>query len=158
MKHTGCATKQWLLCLSCSVKVDGSIQEVELAKYIPYSVARKHPSNCFVGTYRAHLLPMIFWKVDLVKQYTKLHLHVVFCMIWCKVNAVVPLMLTKIDLKTTCISHECLQSGLVLQFSVAFSHDYTVKMIGCFNRRVVTLVADKLRRQWLWEVYVGIGD
>jgi len=27
-----------------------------------------------------------------------------------------------------------------------------------FNHRVITLVADKLRRQWLWEVYFGIGD
>ena len=26
-------------------------------------------------------------------------------------------------------------------------------MIGCFNHRVVTLVADKLRRQWYWDVY-----
>jgi len=42
MKHTGCATKQWLLCLSCSVKDDGSIQAVELAKNVPYSVARSH--------------------------------------------------------------------------------------------------------------------
>ena len=28
------------------------------------------------------------------------------------------------------------------------------KMIGCFNHWVVTLVADKLRRQWLWDVYL----
>jgi len=27
-----------------------------------------------------------------------------------------------------------------------------------FNHRVVTLVPDKPRRQWLWEVYFGSGD
>jgi len=26
------------------------------------------------------------------------------------------------------------------------------KQVGCFNHRVVTMVADKLKRQWLWEV------
>ena len=31
-EHTGCATKQWLLCLSFSVNVDGNMQEVELAR------------------------------------------------------------------------------------------------------------------------------
>jgi len=34
----------------------------------------------------------------------------------------------------------------------------TVKTDWLFNHRVVTLVADKLRRQWLWEVYFGIRD
>jgi len=34
--------------------------------------------------------------------------------------------------------------------------NYTLqKQIGCFNHRVVTLVADK---QWLWEFYFGIRD
>ena len=28
-------------------------------------------------------------------------------------------------------------------------------MIGCFNHWVVTSVADKVRRHWLWEVYFG---
>ena len=27
------------------------------------------------------------------------------------------------------------------------------KQVGCFNHRVVTMVADKLERQWLWEVH-----
>ena len=30
------------------------------------------------------------------------------------------------------------------------------KQVDCFNHRVVTLVADKLERQWLWEVCFGI--
>ena len=81
-------------------------------------------SNCFVGTYRAHLLLMMIWKVDLVKQYTKLHVHVFFLHDIRLHDTVVPLMLTKIYLKAACISHERLQSGLILQFTVAFSHDY----------------------------------
>jgi len=32
------------------------------------------------------------------------------------------------------------------------------KLISCFEGRVVTLVADNLRRQWLQEVYLRIGD
>ena len=32
------------------------------------------------------------------------------------------------------------------------------KRIGFFNLWMVTLVADKLRRLWLWEVYVGIAN
>ena len=32
------------------------------------------------------------------------------------------------------------------------------KKMGCFNHRVVTLFAVKLRRQWLREVYFGIRD
>ena len=32
------------------------------------------------------------------------------------------------------------------------------KGIGCFNHWIVTLVADRLRRHSLWEVYVGIRD
>ena len=29
-------------------------------------------------------------------------------------------------------------------------HNYTLqKQVGCFNHRVVTMVADKLKRQWL---------
>ena len=59
------------------MKVDGSIQEVELAKNL-HTQLLENTSNCFVGTYRAHFLPTMIWKVDLVKQYTKLHLHVVF--------------------------------------------------------------------------------
>jgi len=31
-------------------------------------------------------------------------------------------------------------------------------LIGCFNGRVTTLVADKLKRHWLQEVYFGIRD
>ena len=31
------------------------------------------------------------------------------------------------------------------------------KQVGCFNHRVVTLVADKLERQWLPEVFFGMG-
>ena len=27
------------------------------------------------------------------------------------------------------------------------------QVVGCFNHRVVSLVADKLERQWLWEVH-----
>ena len=30
------------------------------------------------------------------------------------------------------------------------------KQVGCFNHRVVTLVADKLERQWLREVFFGV--
>ena len=30
------------------------------------------------------------------------------------------------------------------------------KQVGCFNHRVVTLVADKLERQWLPEVFFGM--
>ena len=32
------------------------------------------------------------------------------------------------------------------------------KKVGCFNLRMVTLVADKLERQWLREVYFGMED
>ena len=32
------------------------------------------------------------------------------------------------------------------------------KQVGCFNHRVATLVADKLERQWLREVYFGMED
>ena len=32
------------------------------------------------------------------------------------------------------------------------------KQVGCFNHRVVTLVADKLERQWLWDVCFVIRD
>ena len=32
------------------------------------------------------------------------------------------------------------------------------KQVGCFNHRVVTLVADKLERQWLQEAYFGMED
>ena len=31
------------------------------------------------------------------------------------------------------------------------------KQVGCFNHRVVTLVADKLERQWLPEVFFSMG-
>ena len=37
---------------------------------------------------------------------------------------VLPIYSHEIYLKAAYISHEHLQSGLVLQFSVAFSHDY----------------------------------
>ena len=30
--------------------------------------------------------------------------------------------------------------------------------VGCFNHRVVALVADKLERQWLLEVCFGVED
>ena len=30
------------------------------------------------------------------------------------------------------------------------------KQVDCFNHRVVTLVADKLKKQWLLELYIGI--
>ena len=33
-----------------------------------------------------------------------------------------------------------------------FIHYITAKQVGCFNHRVVTMVADKLETQWLWEV------
>ena len=32
------------------------------------------------------------------------------------------------------------------------------KQVGCFNHRVVALVADKLERQWLLEVCFGVED
>ena len=32
------------------------------------------------------------------------------------------------------------------------------KQVGFFNHRVVTLVADKLERQWLWDVCFVIRD
>ena len=32
------------------------------------------------------------------------------------------------------------------------------KQVGCFNHRVVTLVADKLERQWLREFSFGIEE
>ena len=94
----------------------------------------ENTSNCFVGTYRAHFLLMMIWKVDLVKQYTELHVHVFILHDIRLIDNVVPLMLAKIYLKATCISHECLQSGLVLQFAVAFSHDYKCPSHGPFLR------------------------
>lgn len=60
------------------MKVDGSIQEVELAKNVPYSVARKHQQLLCGYLQGSFFLPMMIWKVDLVKQYTKLHVHVYF--------------------------------------------------------------------------------
>ena len=39
-----------------------------------------------------------------------------------------------------------------------FAYVYTAKTDWLFNRRVVTLVAEKLKKQWLWEVYFGIID
>ena len=36
---------------------------------------------------------------------------------------------------------------------------YTLqKIIGCINHRMVTMVAVKLRRQWLWEAYLVLED
>ena len=32
------------------------------------------------------------------------------------------------------------------------------KQVGCFNHRVVALVADKLERQWLLEVRFDVED
>ena len=32
------------------------------------------------------------------------------------------------------------------------------KQVGCFNHRVVALVADKLERQWLLEVCFDVED
>ena len=32
------------------------------------------------------------------------------------------------------------------------------KQSDCFNHRVVTMVADKLKRQWLWEVHLLIAE
>ena len=32
------------------------------------------------------------------------------------------------------------------------------KQVGCFNHKVVILVADKLERQWLWKVCFGVED
>ena len=32
-------------------------------------------------------------------------------------------------------------------------HSWTTKQVDCFNHRVVTMVADKLKRQWLWEIH-----
>ena len=40
----------------------------------------------------------------------------------------------------------------------AYPNPYTGKRIGCFNLWMVTLVVEKLRRLWLWEVYVGIAN
>jgi len=61
---------------------------------------------------------------------------------WYKVDTVVPLMRTKI---VACISHERLQSGLILQFTVAFSHDYkqnvhhTAPFWGSFELGILTI-------------------
>ena len=103
-------------------------------------------SNCFVGTYRAHLLPMMIWKVDLVKQYTNLHAHVVFLhdirsillFLWC-----LPKYISKLPVFPMNVH---LQSGLVLQFTVAFSHDYrqnvhhTAPFWGSFELGILTIL------------------
>ena len=40
-----------------------------------------------------------------------------------------------------------------------FFHVYTMqKQVGCFNHRVVTMVADELKKQWLWELYFAQGN
>ena len=48
------------------------------------------------------------------------------------------------------------QSWLVgfikLEVGLQRCDEYTAKRIGCFKHWMVTLVADKLRRQWLWEI------
>jgi len=145
MKHTGCATKQWFLCLSCSVKVDGSIQEVELAKNVPYSVARNH-QQLLCG----YLQGSSFTYDDLESGPCKaIYQATRTCSFfaWCKVDTVVPLMFTKMYLKATCISHESLQSGLVFQFTVAFSHDYkqnvhhTAPFWGSFELGILTILS-----------------
>jgi len=39
-------------------------------------------------------------------------------------------------------------------FNISFAVCVSLqKQVGCFNHRVVTMVADKLKRQWLWDVY-----
>ena len=35
---------------------------------------------------------------------------------------------------------------------------HTAKQVGCFNHRVVALVADKLERQWSLEVWFDVED
>ena len=45
------------------------------------------------------------------------------------------------------LNHWCLTVYYTLQ-----------KQIGCFNHRVVALVADKLERQWLLEVCFDVED
>ena len=45
---------------------------------------------------------------------------------------------------------------MVLELEVAATT--LQKQVGCFNRRVVTQVADKLERQWLREFYFGMED
>jgi len=129
-----CHYKQWFVCLSCSVKVDGSIQEVELAKNVPYSVARKH-QQLLCG----YLQGSFFTYDDLESgPWKAIYQATCTCIsfAWYKVDTVVPSMLTKIYLKAACISHviECLQSGLVLQFTVAFSYDYKCPSHGPFLR------------------------
>ena len=49
----------------------------------------------------------------------------------------------------------------ILQFAfrtVFYRAIHCKKRTGCFNLWIVTLVADKLRRLWLWEVYAGIAN
>ena len=40
--------------------------------------------------------------------------------------------------------------------AVSFSGSALQKQVGCLNHRVVTMVADKLKRQWLPEVFFGM--
>ena len=45
---------------------------------------------------------------------------------------------------------------MALEFDVSTNGSTLQKQVGCFNHRVVTLVADKLERQWLQEVFFGV--
>ena len=55
--------------------------------------------------------------------------------------------------------YPCVELSLFAPVQGVYVRTYTLqKQVGCFNHRVVTLVADKLERQWLREVYFGMED
>jgi len=43
-----------------------------------------------------------------------------------------------------------------INYALSGTHAPLQKQIGCFNHRVVALVADKLERQWLPEIFFGM--
>ena len=47
-------------------------------------------------------------------------------------------------------------SSLRLDNKLVIDNSALQKQVGCFNHRVVTIVADKLKRQWLPEVFFGM--
>ena len=55
--------------------------------------------------------------------------------------------------------HTLQGARIVFQRRIYTFSDYTLqKQVGCFNHRVVTLVADKLERQRLLEVCFDVED
>ena len=67
------------------------------------------------------------------------------------------------------VGHECTSNSLswhtvVYTWSQVYQHINCIgvgtlqKQVGCFNHRVVALVADKLERQWSLEVCFDVED